>query len=89
MVALTLTIWSLVYLLCFPVLLFPLFRVWRHVDSLAALASAPSEAQSSDPFAPEPTPPAPAAEAAVAAASASTTTAAAAAVAADVDLFGG
>ncbi|XP_060275389.1 clathrin coat assembly protein AP180 isoform X21 [Ovis aries] len=54
-------------------------------DSLAALSSVPSEAQISDPFAPEPTPPATSAETAAAAASASTTTA----VTADVDLFGG
>ncbi|XP_069455099.1 clathrin coat assembly protein AP180 isoform X11 [Ovis canadensis] len=54
-------------------------------DSLAALSSVPSEAQISDPFAPEPTPPATTAETAAAAASASTTTA----VTADVDLFGG
>ncbi|XP_068841139.1 clathrin coat assembly protein AP180 isoform X17 [Capricornis sumatraensis] len=53
-------------------------------DSLAALSSVPSEAQISDPFAPEPTPPATTAETAAAAASASTTTA----VTADVDLFG-
>nr|XP_042109121.1 clathrin coat assembly protein AP180 isoform X11 [Ovis aries] len=53
-------------------------------DSLAALSSVPSEAQISDPFAPEPTPPATSAETAAAAASASTTTA----VTADVDLFG-
>ncbi|XP_043295438.1 clathrin coat assembly protein AP180 isoform X10 [Cervus elaphus] len=57
-------------------------------DSLAALSSVPSEAQISDPFAPEPTPPATTAETAAAAASASTTTTVAA-VPADVDLFGG
>ena len=87
-VALTLIIWSLVYLLSFPFLLFHLLRVWRHVDSLAALASVPSEAQISDPFAPEPAPPATTAEATAAAASASTTTTVTA-VTADVDLFGG
>uniref|UniRef100_A0A2K6EQC3 Clathrin coat assembly protein AP180 n=1 Tax=Propithecus coquereli TaxID=379532 RepID=A0A2K6EQC3_PROCO len=56
-------------------------------DSLAALSSVPSEAQISDPFAPEPTPPATTAEIATAAASASTTTTVTA-VTADVDLFG-
>ncbi|KAB0352013.1 hypothetical protein FD754_016870 [Muntiacus muntjak] len=56
-------------------------------DSLAALSSVPSEAQISDPFAPEPTPPATTAETAAAAASASTTTTVTA-VTADVDLFG-
>ncbi|XP_059745666.1 clathrin coat assembly protein AP180 isoform X15 [Bos indicus] len=57
-------------------------------DSLAALSSVPSEAQISDPFAPEPTPPATSAETSAAAASASTTTTVTA-VTADVDLFGG
>ncbi|XP_066867327.1 clathrin coat assembly protein AP180 isoform X7 [Kogia breviceps] len=59
-------------------------------DSLAALSSVPSEAQISDPFAPEPTPPATTAEIATTSASASTTTAVAAvtAVTAEVDLFG-
>ncbi|XP_035880318.1 clathrin coat assembly protein AP180 isoform X16 [Phyllostomus discolor] len=57
-------------------------------DSLAALSSAPSEAQISDPFAPEPTPPTTAAEIATASASASTTTTVTA-VTAEVDLFGG
>uniref|UniRef100_A0A4W2CAI0 Clathrin coat assembly protein AP180 n=1 Tax=Bos indicus x Bos taurus TaxID=30522 RepID=A0A4W2CAI0_BOBOX len=56
-------------------------------DSLAALSSVPSEAQISDPFAPEPTPPATSAETSAAAASASTTTTVTA-VTADVDLFG-
>ncbi|XP_036895230.1 clathrin coat assembly protein AP180 isoform X14 [Sturnira hondurensis] len=56
-------------------------------DSLAALSSAPSEAQISDPFAPEPTPPTTAAEIATASASASTTTTVTA-VTAEVDLFG-
>uniref|UniRef100_A0A8C5W794 Clathrin coat assembly protein AP180 n=1 Tax=Microcebus murinus TaxID=30608 RepID=A0A8C5W794_MICMU len=56
-------------------------------DSLAALSSVPSEAQISDPFAPEPTPPTTTAEIATAAASASTTTTVTA-VTADVDLFG-
>ncbi|XP_032340425.1 clathrin coat assembly protein AP180 isoform X6 [Camelus ferus] len=56
-------------------------------DSLAALSSAPSEAQISDPFAPEPTPPTTAAEIVTAAASASTTTTVTA-VTAEVDLFG-
>ncbi|XP_006892189.1 PREDICTED: clathrin coat assembly protein AP180 isoform X2 [Elephantulus edwardii] len=56
-------------------------------DSLAALSSAPSEAQISDPFAPEPSPPTTAAEIATASASASTTTTVTA-VSADVDLFG-
>uniref|UniRef100_A0A8C5VHJ0 Synaptosome associated protein 91 n=1 Tax=Microcebus murinus TaxID=30608 RepID=A0A8C5VHJ0_MICMU len=56
--------------------------------SLAALSSVPSEAQISDPFAPEPTPPTTTAEIATAAASASTTTTVTA-VTADVDLFGG
>ncbi|XP_044780405.1 clathrin coat assembly protein AP180 isoform X9 [Bubalus bubalis] len=54
-------------------------------DSLAALSSVPSEAQISDPFAPEPAPPATSAETSAAAASASATTT----VTADVDLFGG
>eukprot|EP00070_Physeter_catodon_P025246 XP_023988767.1 clathrin coat assembly protein AP180 isoform X3 [Physeter catodon] len=56
-------------------------------DSLAALSSVPSEAQISDPFAPEPTPPATTAEIAATSASASTTTAVTA-VTAEVDLFG-
>ncbi|KAL2792258.1 clathrin coat assembly protein AP180 isoform t [Daubentonia madagascariensis] len=56
-------------------------------DSLAALSSVPSEAQISDPFAPEPTPPTTTAEIATTAASASTTTTVTA-VTADVDLFG-
>ncbi|XP_036270249.1 clathrin coat assembly protein AP180 isoform X2 [Pipistrellus kuhlii] len=56
-------------------------------DSLATLASAPSEAQISDPFATEPTPPPTAAEIATASASASTTTTVTA-VTAEVDLFG-
>ncbi|XP_073749679.1 clathrin coat assembly protein AP180 isoform X5 [Callorhinus ursinus] len=56
-------------------------------DSLAALSSVPSEAQVSDPFAPEPTPPTTASETATASASASTTTTVTA-VTADVDLFG-
>ncbi|XP_059970369.1 clathrin coat assembly protein AP180 isoform X7 [Mesoplodon densirostris] len=56
-------------------------------DSLAALSSVPSEAQISDPFAPEPTPPATTAEVATTSASASTTTTVTA-VAAEVDLFG-
>uniref|UniRef100_A0A8C9ALN2 Clathrin coat assembly protein AP180 n=1 Tax=Prolemur simus TaxID=1328070 RepID=A0A8C9ALN2_PROSS len=56
-------------------------------NSLAALSSVPSEAQISDPFAPEPTPPTTTAEIATAAASASTTTTVTA-VTADVDLFG-
>ncbi|XP_034503965.1 clathrin coat assembly protein AP180 isoform X6 [Ailuropoda melanoleuca] len=56
-------------------------------DSLAALSSVPSEAQISDPFAPEPTPPTTASEIATASASASAT-AAVTAVTADVDLFG-
>ncbi|XP_010860050.1 PREDICTED: clathrin coat assembly protein AP180 isoform X5 [Bison bison bison] len=56
-------------------------------DSLAALSSVPSEAQISDPFAPEPTPPTTSAETSAAAASASTTTTVTA-VTADVDLFG-
>ncbi|XP_060139743.1 clathrin coat assembly protein AP180 isoform X3 [Globicephala melas] len=56
-------------------------------DSLAALSSVPSEAQISDPFAPEPTPPATAAEIATTSASASTTTTVTA-VTAEVDLFG-
>ncbi|XP_007445953.1 PREDICTED: clathrin coat assembly protein AP180 isoform X4 [Lipotes vexillifer] len=56
-------------------------------DSLAALSSVPSEAQISDPFAPEPTPPATAAEIATPSASASTTTTVTA-VTAEVDLFG-
>ncbi|XP_047589184.1 clathrin coat assembly protein AP180 isoform X10 [Lutra lutra] len=57
-------------------------------DSLAALSSVPSEAQISDPFAPEPTPPTTTSEIATASASASTTTTVTA-VTADVDLFGG
>ncbi|XP_070352418.1 clathrin coat assembly protein AP180 isoform X23 [Equus asinus] len=57
-------------------------------DSLAALSSVPSEAQISDPFAPEPSPPTTAAEIATASASASTTTTVTA-VTAEVDLFGG
>ncbi|XP_011920354.1 PREDICTED: clathrin coat assembly protein AP180 isoform X8 [Cercocebus atys] len=57
-------------------------------DSLAALSSVPSEAQISDPFAPEPTPPTTTAEIATASASASTTTTVTA-VTAEVDLFGG
>uniref|UniRef100_A0A8C3WJY7 Clathrin coat assembly protein AP180 n=1 Tax=Catagonus wagneri TaxID=51154 RepID=A0A8C3WJY7_9CETA len=56
-------------------------------DSLAALSSVPSEAQISDPFAPEPAPPTTTAEIATASASASTTTTVTA-VTADVDLFG-
>ncbi|KAM6181436.1 clathrin coat assembly protein AP180 isoform 17-T17 [Erethizon dorsatum] len=56
-------------------------------DSLAALSSVPSEAQITDPFAPEPTPPTTTAEIATASASASTTTTVTA-VTADVDLFG-
>ncbi|XP_032507330.1 clathrin coat assembly protein AP180 isoform X16 [Phocoena sinus] len=56
-------------------------------DSLAALSSVPSEAQISDPFAPEPTPPATAAEIATTSASVSTTTTVTA-VTAEVDLFG-
>ncbi|XP_019508050.1 PREDICTED: clathrin coat assembly protein AP180 isoform X4 [Hipposideros armiger] len=56
-------------------------------DSLAALSSVPSEAQISDPFAPEPTPPTTTAEIATASASASTTTTITA-VTAEVDLFG-
>ncbi|KAM6186070.1 clathrin coat assembly protein AP180 isoform 13-T13 [Rhynchocyon petersi] len=56
-------------------------------DSLAALSAAPSEAQISDPFAPEPSPPTTTAEIATASASASTTTTITA-VTADVDLFG-
>ncbi|KAM5256574.1 clathrin coat assembly protein AP180 isoform 21-T21 [Ctenodactylus gundi] len=56
-------------------------------DSLAALSSVPSEAQISDPFAPEPAPPPTTAEIATASASASTTTTVTA-VTADVDLFG-
>ncbi|XP_057594492.1 clathrin coat assembly protein AP180 isoform X12 [Hippopotamus amphibius kiboko] len=56
-------------------------------DSLAALSSVPSEAQISDPFAPEPAPPATTAEIATTSASASTTTTVTA-VTADVDLFG-
>ncbi|KAM9234784.1 clathrin coat assembly protein AP180 isoform 23-T23 [Dugong dugon] len=56
-------------------------------DSLAALSSVPSEAQISDPFAPEPTPPTTTAEVATASASASTTTTITA-VTAEVDLFG-
>ena len=61
---------------------------WCNIDSLAALSSAPSEAQISDPFAPEPTLPTTAAEIATASASASTTTTVTA-VTAEVDLFGG
>ncbi|XP_058517038.1 clathrin coat assembly protein AP180 isoform X2 [Ochotona princeps] len=57
-------------------------------DSLAALSSLPSEAQISDPFAPEPAPPTTTAEITTASASASTTTTVTA-VTADVDLFGG
>uniref|UniRef100_A0A8W4FG09 Clathrin coat assembly protein AP180 n=1 Tax=Sus scrofa TaxID=9823 RepID=A0A8W4FG09_PIG len=57
-------------------------------DSLAAISSVPSEAQISDPFAPEPAPPTTTAETATASASASTTTTVTA-VTADVDLFGG
>ncbi|XP_061063578.1 clathrin coat assembly protein AP180 isoform X24 [Eubalaena glacialis] len=57
-------------------------------DSLAALSSVPSEAQISDPFAPEPTPPATTAEIATTSTSASTTTTVTA-VTAEVDLFGG
>ncbi|XP_032954552.1 clathrin coat assembly protein AP180 isoform X5 [Rhinolophus ferrumequinum] len=56
-------------------------------DSLATLSSVPSEAQISDPFAPEPTPPTTTAEIATASASASTTTTVTA-VTAEVDLFG-
>uniref|UniRef100_U3FC92 Clathrin coat assembly protein AP180 n=1 Tax=Callithrix jacchus TaxID=9483 RepID=U3FC92_CALJA len=56
-------------------------------DSLVALSSVPSEAQISDPFAPEPTPPTTSAEIATASASASTTTTVTA-VTAEVDLFG-
>ncbi|XP_040330003.1 clathrin coat assembly protein AP180 isoform X8 [Leopardus geoffroyi] len=56
-------------------------------DSLAAISSVPSEAQISDPFAPEPAPPTTTAEIATASASASTTTTVTA-VTADVDLFG-
>ncbi|XP_030884542.1 clathrin coat assembly protein AP180 isoform X3 [Leptonychotes weddellii] len=56
-------------------------------DSLATLSSVPSEAQVSDPFAPEPSPPTTASETATASASASTTTTVTA-VTADVDLFG-
>ncbi|NP_001128958.1 clathrin coat assembly protein AP180 [Pongo abelii] len=56
-------------------------------DSLAALSSVPSEAQISDPFAPEPTLPTTTAEIATAPASASTTTTVTA-VTAEVDLFG-
>uniref|UniRef100_A0A096N6S3 Clathrin coat assembly protein AP180 n=1 Tax=Papio anubis TaxID=9555 RepID=A0A096N6S3_PAPAN len=56
-------------------------------NSLAALSSVPSEAQISDPFAPEPTPPTTTAEIATASASASTTTTVTA-VTAEVDLFG-
>ncbi|XP_054347945.1 clathrin coat assembly protein AP180 isoform X4 [Pongo pygmaeus] len=56
-------------------------------DSLAALSSVPSEAQISDPFAPEPTLPTTTAEIATASASASTTTTVTA-VTAEVDLFG-
>ncbi|XP_021096366.1 clathrin coat assembly protein AP180 isoform X6 [Heterocephalus glaber] len=59
--------------------------VWG--DSLAALSSVPSEAQITDPFAPEPSPPTTTAEIATASASASTTTTVTA-VTADVDLFG-
>uniref|UniRef100_A0A4X2K4U5 Clathrin coat assembly protein AP180 n=1 Tax=Vombatus ursinus TaxID=29139 RepID=A0A4X2K4U5_VOMUR len=56
-------------------------------DSLAALSTVPSEAQISDPFAPEPGPPTAPAETATASASSSTTTTVTA-VTADVDLFG-
>ncbi|KAM8777856.1 clathrin coat assembly protein AP180 isoform 4-T4 [Rhynchonycteris naso] len=56
-------------------------------ESLAALSSAPPEAQVSDPFAAEPSPPATTAEIATASASASTTTTVTA-VTAEVDLFG-
>ncbi|XP_074189357.1 clathrin coat assembly protein AP180 isoform X6 [Rhinolophus sinicus] len=56
-------------------------------DSLATLSSVPSEAQISDPFAPESTPPPTTAEIATASASASTTTTVTA-VTAEVDLFG-
>ncbi|XP_040839633.1 clathrin coat assembly protein AP180 isoform X5 [Ochotona curzoniae] len=56
-------------------------------DSLAALSSVPSEAQISDPFAPEPAPPTTTAEITTTSASASTTTTVTA-VTADVDLFG-
>ncbi|XP_062042423.1 clathrin coat assembly protein AP180 isoform X12 [Lepus europaeus] len=56
-------------------------------DSLAALSSVPSEAQISDPFAPEPTPPATAAEITTTSTSASTAATVTAAPA-DVDLFG-
>ncbi|XP_039105703.1 clathrin coat assembly protein AP180 isoform X3 [Hyaena hyaena] len=56
-------------------------------DSLAAISSVPSEAQISDPFAPEPAPPTTTTEIATASASASTTTTVTA-VTADVDLFG-
>ncbi|XP_056674535.1 clathrin coat assembly protein AP180 isoform X12 [Monodelphis domestica] len=56
-------------------------------DSLAALSTVPSEAQISDPFAPEPSPPT-TAEIATASASSSTTTTITA-VTAEVDLFGG
>ncbi|XP_054554977.1 clathrin coat assembly protein AP180 isoform X5 [Talpa occidentalis] len=56
-------------------------------DSLAALSSVPTEAQISDPFAPELTPPTTTAEIATASASASTTTTVTA-VTAEVDLFG-
>ncbi|XP_044530003.1 clathrin coat assembly protein AP180 isoform X20 [Gracilinanus agilis] len=55
-------------------------------DSLAALSTVPSEAQISDPFAPEPSPPT-TAEIATASASSSTTTTITA-VTAEVDLFG-
>uniref|UniRef100_A0A7N4PIT5 Clathrin coat assembly protein AP180 n=1 Tax=Sarcophilus harrisii TaxID=9305 RepID=A0A7N4PIT5_SARHA len=55
-------------------------------DSLAALSAAPSEAQISDPFAPEPSPPT-TAETATASTSSSTTTTITAATA-EVDLFG-
>nr|XP_045016308.1 clathrin coat assembly protein AP180 isoform X2 [Jaculus jaculus] len=57
-------------------------------DSLAGLSSVPAtEAQISDPFAPEPSPPTTAADTATASASASTTTTVTA-VTADMDLFG-
>ncbi|XP_074043190.1 clathrin coat assembly protein AP180 isoform X2 [Macrotis lagotis] len=56
-------------------------------DSLATLSTVPSEAQISDPFAPEPSPPT-TAEIATASASSSTTTTITA-VTAEVDLFGG
>uniref|UniRef100_A0A2R9BKL8 Clathrin coat assembly protein AP180 n=1 Tax=Pan paniscus TaxID=9597 RepID=A0A2R9BKL8_PANPA len=70
------------YIFCL-LLFFSLFALY----SLAALSSVPSEAQISDPFAPEPTPPTTTAEIATASASASTTTTVTA-VTAEVDLFG-